>query len=933
MFCSSCGAKNPSQVRFCSACGAALNLDAEATIVGSDPIAEGLTIDTTTPVMPRPPRTPAPRTPAPRTSRMSSSSSPSPLSSDPIGGGRFVPGQLVAERYRIVALAGRGGMGEVYRAEDLKLSQIVAIKFLPESVSQDASALARFHSEVRIARQVSHPNVCRVFDIGDADGITFLTMEYIDGEDLASLVRRIGRLSTDKATEIARQTCAGLAAAHDRGVIHRDLKPANLMLDSAGKIRITDFGLAGIAATIQGAEVRAGTPAYMAPEQLAGKEVTIKSDLYSLGLVMYEILTGKRAFEAATLPELMRLRDESAPTSPSSLVRDLDPLLERVIMRCLEKDPALRPPSALQVAAALPGGDPLAAALAAGETPSPQMVAAAGETSGLAPRIAVAALFALLLGTVFFVYVGVKENGLERIHPAKSPEVMASKASEILARLGYPDHPVDKAFGFGEDTDLLAYVAKNDKPQPNWSQVFSQRPTVLNFWYRQSPREMVAEGLWGGGLTPGVVTFDDPAPTLSGMITVWMDSEGRLQWLQALPPQVESPPAAVQAPAHPVDWSALFAAAEIDPSQLRAVPPGWTSLAAADERKAWDGVWPGSGRPLHVEAAAWRGKPVYFNLIGPWTKPERTAIEENDRKTRISSISFLTLATVLAVGGIWFAFRNIARGRGDRRGAQRLAWAVFAVEIATFLFRAHFVLVMDTLLLIVMAISTALFAAGTMWVLYIALEPYVRRSWPQTIISWTRLVDGRLRDPLVGRDLVLGVLLGMCWILVFELGSLFEIHRGDPLRVPVTEFLLGTREAVAMCLSIIVNSMVGTLMFFLTLVLLRVLVRNRWIAAVLFVLIYGLPKILTSDHVVADMLVWVTIYVIAAVAVVRFGLIVLGIACFMTNLLLNVPYSLDFSNWYAAHCMFLVLIFVALGAWGFYLSLAGKPLWKDELLG
>ena len=137
---------------------------------------------------------------------MPSGSSPSPLGSDPIGGGRFIPGQLVAERYRIVALAGRGGMGEVYRAEDLKLSQIVAIKFLPESVSQDASALARFHSEVRIARQVSHPNVCRVFDIGDADGITFLTMEYVDGEDLASLVRRIGRLSTDKATEIARQT-------------------------------------------------------------------------------------------------------------------------------------------------------------------------------------------------------------------------------------------------------------------------------------------------------------------------------------------------------------------------------------------------------------------------------------------------------------------------------------------------------------------------------------------------------------------------------------------------------------------------------------------------------------------------------------------------------------------------------------------------------
>jgi hypothetical protein len=846
----------------------------------------------------------------------------------------------VAERYRIVALAGRGGMGEVYRAEDLKLSQIVAIKFLPESVSKDAGALARFHSEVRIARQVSHPNVCRMFDIGDADGITFLTMEYVDGEDLSSLVRRIGRLSTDKATEVARQTCAGLAAAHDRGVIHRDLKPANLMLDSAGRIRITDFGLAGIAATIQGAEVRAGTPAYMAPEQLSGKEVTIKSDLYSLGLVLYEILTGKRAFEARTLPELMRLREESAPTSPSSLVRDLDPLLERVIMRCLEKDPALRPSSALQVAAALPGGDPLAAALAAGETPSPQMVAAAGETSGLAPRIAMSALFAVLLGTIFLVYMGVKENGLERLHPGKSPEILASKAGEILARLGYAEQPADKAFGFSEDNDLSNYIARNDKA-PDWKQALAQRPMLLNFWYRQSPSEMVAEGVWGGGLTPGVVRFDDPAPTMSGMITVWLDAEGRLQWLQALPPQVETSVSAAQQPAHGADWTALFAAAEIDPTQFHAVAPTWNALAAADERKAWDGVWPGSGRPLHVEAAAWHGKAVYFNLVGPWTRPERmpngrvqsgNVKVNDDRKGRIAGISFFTLVIILVLGGIWFAVRNIARGRGDRKGAWRLAWVVFGVELATFLFRAHFVATMATLLLVAMAVSTALLAAGIMWVLYIALEPYVRRTWPQTIISWTRLVDGRVRDPLIGRDLVFGVLIGMSWILVFELGKLYEIRNGAPMGIPVTEFLLGTREALAMCFSIAVNSIMGTLMFFLTLVLLRVLVRNRWLAAVLFVLIYSVPKIITSDHLFEATLVWVPIEAIAAVAVVRFGLIALGVACFMANLLLNVPYTLDFSNWYAAHCMFIVLLFVALGTWGFYLSLAGKPLWKDELL-
>src|SRR4029077_5639547 len=178
----------------------------------------------------------------------------------------------------------------------------------------------------------------------------------------------------------------------ERAVIHRDLKPANLMLDSAGKIRITDFGLAAIAASLDATDVKAGTPAYMAPEQLEGKEVTVKSDLYSLGLVLYEILTGKRAFNATTLPELMKQRESSVPASPSTLVRDLDPLVERIILRCLEKDPAQRPASALQVAAALPGGDPLAAALAAGETPSPEMVAAAGATEGMRPRLAIALL-------------------------------------------------------------------------------------------------------------------------------------------------------------------------------------------------------------------------------------------------------------------------------------------------------------------------------------------------------------------------------------------------------------------------------------------------------------------------------------------------------------------------------------------------------------
>ena len=290
--------------------------------------------------------------------------------------GRFPPGTILGERYRIIALIGRGGMGEVYRATDLKLNQPVALKFLPEATARNPRLLERFHGEVRIARQVSHPNVCRVYDIGEVDGAAYISMEYVDGEDLGSLLRRIGRLPGDKAIEIARKLCAGLAAAHAKGVLHRDLKPANIMIDGRGQVLIMDFGLAAIADQVEGAEVRNGTPAYMAPEQLAGREVTERSDIYALGLVLYEIFTGQRAFQTA---------DRSVIPSAVSVVKDIDPVIERVIARCLEPDAAKRPQSALALARMLPGGDPLAEALAAGDTPSPEMVAASGSTEGLRP--------------------------------------------------------------------------------------------------------------------------------------------------------------------------------------------------------------------------------------------------------------------------------------------------------------------------------------------------------------------------------------------------------------------------------------------------------------------------------------------------------------------------------------------------------------------
>src|SRR5690349_8939329 len=245
--------------------------------------------------------------------------------------GRFLPGTLLGGRYRILGLLERGGMGEVYRATDLALGQAVALKFLPEEAARNPRLLERFHGEVRVARLVSHPNVCRVFDIGEAEGAPFISMEYVDGEDLASLLTRIGRLPGDKALSAARQICAGLAAAHDSGVIHRDLKPQNVMMNKRGDVVIMDFGLAAIADQLTGAEVRNGTPAYMAPEQLRGSGVTQASDIYALGLVLYELFTGKRPYEAKTVQQLLDLQESTTLASMTSIATDVDPSVEKVI--------------------------------------------------------------------------------------------------------------------------------------------------------------------------------------------------------------------------------------------------------------------------------------------------------------------------------------------------------------------------------------------------------------------------------------------------------------------------------------------------------------------------------------------------------------------------------------------------------------------------
>jgi len=833
---------------------------------------------------------------------------------------------MIAGRYRIMAMLGRGGMGEVYRAEDLNLQQEVALKFLPEAATSDDS-LERFRNEVRIARQISHPNVCRVYDIGETSGQIYLSMEYIDGEDLASLLRRIGRLPSDKAVEIARKICAGLSAAHNKGVLHRDLKPANIMLDGRGEALVTDFGLAGLAAEIT--DVASGTPAYMAPEQLAGKEVTRKSDIYSLGLVLYELFTGRRAFDGRTLEDITQARRGGNLSRPSTLVKDIDPAVERAIFRCLEDDPNSRPSSALEVAAALPGGDPLAAALAAGETPSPQLVAAAGDRTGVPVRVAVGLFTSILVGMLAVYLVGLRTSALQRMDAPYPPEVLSQKTRDAIRALGYTTPPVDSVDRFDFDGDLYSYLDNPGKAHDiSWNDVLAGRFSVVQYWRRESPGNMVAVEVKDNTLVPGIVDLDDPAPLVAGMREIIVDQQGRLKYFQAIPPQHDTS----SDKATPVDWGTAFGLAGLDMAQFKPTDPQWNPPNASDSRAAWTGTWPGTSVPLRVEAAGYRGKTVFFSLIGDWTKPNHEVDTQQSSSGRASQITFVIVSAILILASAFFAWRNFRRGKVDAQGTARLATLVFLLNMALWLCRAHFVPSIGSIGLFILAVSGALFISGFLSVLYLAIEPFVRRHWPHAIISWTRLLTGKIRDPLVGRDVMIGVLLGVAWAFALGLTLMVKQRLGGAPTFGSSDFMMGARSILGIWLWHLSTSIMAMLGFFFTLFVFRVIFRNPWLAACAFVAFWSGLKLLNSHHFAIDVTTQIFIYALAAIIVVRYGFLSLAVGILVADLLLNVPISTHVSSWYFGATLFVLVSVLALSAYGFYVALAGQKLWKESLL-
>jgi serine/threonine-protein kinase len=570
------------------------------------------------------------------------------------------------------------------------------------------------------------------------------------------------------------------------------------------------------------------------------------------------------------------------------------------------------------VAALLPGGDPLDAALAAGETPSPELVAASSRTGDLAALPALAALVLAVGGMVGTAWLVDRTSLLGLAPPPRAPEVLLESSKTILSRLGYADPPADTAYAFEWDRAFVSY-RRTLAPAERWQKLAEARPGPWRFFYRTSPRKLVASN------RDASVRADDPPLDVSGMTRLVLDAQGRLTSFTAVPPQLEESSGRWPEP----DWRPLFELAGLDPGLFQQVPPRWAAPVDSDQKQAWEGALPGQQQRLRLEAAAYHGRPVWFEVQPPWARADRMeASHEPETRVPVGSVGLVILALAMPLGGVLLARRNLRLGRGDRAGASKVALVVFvAYALARFCQADHVASFGQELWVLIKVLAYPAFWAGLVWLLYMALEPYARRRWPQVLIGWKRALAGMWRDPLVGRDLLLGSLIGVGLCVLYHQTLLSSAWFGVPYSEPVLNISGSTlSELRHVAFRVFVNlygAVLYGLVFLFMLVLLRVLLRHNWLAAMAWCLLIAGP--ITGENGPAAWVAGGCRALALFATITTGGLLRLVVALFCLFTLIEAPLTLNLSAWYAPRALPIVLAIGGIAWYGFRTALAGKP--------
>jgi serine/threonine-protein kinase len=747
----------------------------------------------------------------------------------------------------------------------------VALKFLPEHLNRDIQAREMLLAEVRIARSIAHPNVCRVYDIHEYRGRGFLTMEFIDGEDLEGILQRSGRLRFSNALALARQLLSGLAEAHRLGIVHRDLKPSNIMVDGHGIARISDFGLAMDGRFTSCSPRIAGTPDYMAPEVARGEEATIQSDLYSLGLILLELFSGRRITAATS-------GDPDAATRCTSGLHDshlmkLPSSIRPMIAHCVQTDPGLRPLSADALLSNLPELNERDILF-----DSPRQFVSPEWLAFLPNKRPVrfwscALMFAGIVISLLVHTVSSRQiRFIENANLDRSPAEQLKIATSLLSSIG---HEVESG---GRTAIGFEYVSDEKALRP----LDANRAAV--FWYRQSKHNLIVreQGI-SRGLDNVRVSRHSPPLIQPADVRVELWGDGLLRSYECVRPAESILDASHAIPR-------MYTAAGLDQSRFEVDKPfsGNDGVSVLRETR---------NPTITVTTTVDQGKLIRFqtNHQQPVSKLDRDMGNNMDE----------AVLGVLLIGGIVAAVQNVRRGQGDRSGALKLALFICLMSLITWAtIASHVRNIAEEIRIWRHGLANAFFWGIVTWSFYLALEPTIRRHWPDRMISWNRLLHARWTDATVARDVLIGILISCTAIPLLGLLNVAVRHQlGLPPRmsIPPLELypLLGVHFLISVFSHAASNGIYHAFVLTMMPLLFRKIVRSDIVAIGLTWT--TLTAFLCLEY--GDGSYWLPIYMSLWTAIylgtmLYFGLLASAAMFFAFHILLYLPVTANDSAWY-----------------------------------